>query len=124
MKHLKELHCHLEAVQKIQTVLSYPESLTHEVRRAWPELQLLLRGVHRYFSQLEVETDEFNGLENYSRGFATLIAPWLQSPQLPSRVEIERFTFMASELTHHLAHHAAELRDELAREQLSKKRAG
>lgn len=122
-----ELRRHLDALRQVTTVLNYPESLAHEVREGWSELQFLLRGLQHYFSQLRIPPELNNeqaGLESLSRMLSNIMASWLKLEHPPVKHEISRFTGWAFELEIHLER---QLELEVAheeRERLSQKEAG
>lgn len=119
-----ELRQHVEALRKVELILSYPESLAHEVRRGWPELQMLLRGIYSYFSKSTVTGGiEDAGLQDLCRSVAQMISTWLQSPRPPLRQDVQRFRALADELILHLEHHLA-TNMQPAHDELPKKRAG
>lgn len=99
---MNDLRHHLKAVQKIVVILNYPEDLSHEVRRGWPEIVLMLRGIRHYFATNTVSnSNEQAGLEEISRIFADQINRWLKLSHPPSRYEIDNFTALANEVTLH-----------------------
>ena len=121
-----ELKAYLGAVKKLVNNLNYPESLISELRPGWSELQLLVRGVHRYFSKFHPSgsTEEQQGLEYITKTFSILIEGWLHTTHPPNRLDIQRFCGLASELQLHLERLLmADLQIELEQEQLHKKRA-
>jgi hemerythrin-like domain-containing protein len=123
----------LAALHKIGGVLDYPESLMHEVRKGWREIQKILRDIHLCFSvtlprhhQLEENllylrmlprlnhTDaillkeiisEHQGLNQLSGVLAELIAPWAERTTLPPRVDVWLLIALTTELQIHLSRH-------------------
>lgn len=127
------MRSHVAALRRLLTLLNYPISLSHELRRGWAEIQLALRSVHHYFKtqlplHLSHERDllfpalrpmlgpgdralleeieiEYPGLENLARMMADIGQGWITSQRTPNRSEITHFTGLALELIHHLEQH-------------------
>lgn len=129
-----DMNRQLDALEKVATILDYPPDLMHEVRRGWPELQMSLRGIHYYLTEMlpkhfELEEtklfdvlsqrakshealrlvtqlkDEHKGLRTLIDSISKLIRPWTKSAQVPLNRDTRLLEALKVELRLHLANH-------------------
>lgn len=138
MNHLRStehetLRRHLDTLQGVITILSYPPDLMHEVRKEWPQLQLTLRGISYYFAvqlpdHFQREEDELfkqlagkltaeeetlladlkiehDGLRCLTGAIVDMIRPWLSSILIPRQVDAQLLSGLKFELDLHIQRH-------------------
>lgn len=127
------LRANLATLEKLANILNYPDDLTHAVRQGWPELRLLLRDVHSYFTNslprhhrdeeeilfprllplltpeekelVHTVASEHRGLNALAGYFLDLTRGWLSALSPPRRAEVDRFSALASEISLHFERH-------------------
>lgn len=128
------LNQQFQSLERVLTILEYPPDLMHEVRRGWPEIQLSLRGIHHFFSNLlprhfELEEkmlfdrlsqrtrsqeavrllndlrSEHAGLRTLLDSMTKLIKKWAHSSALPPISDIQLLAGLKDELRVHMARH-------------------